>query len=191
MKDKIDEIIGGAKDEVDGSIDFDDVGQAVEDARQEIEDMILNAEKDDAKSDLDEIVQNAKDEIDASDLSDEEKNELKGKLDEVLSSAKEEIGIAATTEEIEEVLTSVKEEIAALTGNLTEGQSDTSPLWPWLIAAVVISAALAAVFAWRHVKSVRGKGETIGVKSVVTIAVATILIFVLVIGIVLLIFAMI
>ena len=78
-----------------------------------------------------------------------------------------------------------------MTEKLTEGQPDASPLWPWLIAAVVISAALAAIFAWRHVRSVRGKGETIGVRSVVTIAVATILIFVLVIGIALLIFAMI
>ena len=191
LKDKIDEIIGGAKDEVDGSIDFDDVDQSVEDARQEIEDMILNAEKDEAKSDLDEIVQNAKDEIDSSELSDEGKTELKGKLDEILTSKKEEIGIAMTPEEIEEVLNSARDEIAALTGNLTEVQPDAIPLWPWLIAAGVISAALSAIFAWRHVKSVRAKGRTIGAKSIVTIAVATILIFVVVIGITFLIFAMI
>ena len=198
LKGKLDEVLSSAKEEIGNATSKEEVDAIVNDVRKDIEDLLngssgdeISEEKEVAVSDLENTVQNAKDEIGASDLSDEEKDELKGKLDEVLSSAKEEIGIAATTEEIEEVLTSVKEEIAALTGNLTEGQSDTSPLWPWLIAAVVISAALAAVFAWRHVKSVRGKGETIGVKSVVTIAVATILIFVLVIGIVLLIFAMI
>ena len=198
LKGKLDEVLSSAKEEIGNATSKEEVDAIVNDVRKDIEDLLngssgdeISEEKEVAVSDLENTVQNAKDEIGASDLSDEEKNELKGKLDEVLSSAKEEIGFAATTEEIEEILTSVKEEIAALTENLTEGQPDASPLWPWLIAAVVISAALAAIFAWRHVKSARGKGETIGVKSVVTIAVATILIFVLVIGIVLLIFAMI
>ena len=198
LKGKLDEVLSSAKEEIGNATSKEEVDAIVNDVRKDIEDLLngsssdeISEEKDVAVSDLENTVQNAKDEIDASDLSDEEKDELKGKLDEVLSSAKEEIGIAATTEEIEEVLTSAKEEIAALTEKLTEGQPDASPLWPWLIAAVVISAALAAIFAWRHVRSVRGKGETIGVRSVVTIAVATILIFVLVIGIALLIFAMI
>ena len=198
LKSKLEEILSSAKEEIGNATSKEEVDAIVNDVRKDIEGLLngsssdeISEEKDVAVSDLENTVQNAKDEIDASDLSDEEKNELKGKLDEILSSAKEEIGFAATTEEIEEILTLVKEEIAALTENLTEGQPDASPLWPWLIAAVVISAALAAIFAWRHVRSVRGKGETIGVRSVVTIAVATILIFVLVIGIALLIFAMI
>ena len=198
LKGKLDEVLSSAKEEIGNATSKEEVDAIVNDVRKDIEDLLngssgdeISEEKEVAVSDLENTVQNAKDEIGASDLSDEEKDELKGKLDEVLSSAKEEIGIAATTEEIEEVLTSAKEEIAALTEKLTEGQPDASPLWPWLIAAVVISAALAAIFAWRHVRSVRGKGETIGVRSVVTIAVATILIFVLVIGIALLIFAMI
>ena len=198
LKGKLDEVLSSAKEEIGNATSKEEVDAIVNDVRKDIEDLLngssgdeISEEKEVAVSDLENTVQNAKDEIGASDLSDEEKDELKGKLDEVLSSAKEEIGIAATTEEIEEVLTSAKEEIDALTEKLTEGQPDASPLWPWLIAAVVISAALAAIFAWRHVRSVRGKGETIGVRSVVTIAVATILIFVLVIGIALLIFAMI
>ena len=198
LKGKVDAAVEEAQEAIGNATSKEEVENIVNDTREEI-DSLLNSgldnelidKKDAAISDLDKIAQNAKDEIDGFDLSDEEKNELKGKVDEIVEEAKETINAAATPEEIDEALATAKGEIDALTGELTTGQTtDTRPLWPWLIAAIVISAVLSALFAWRHVKKVQGRGEAVGAKSVVTIAVATILIFVVVIGITLLIFAM-
>ena len=64
-------------------------------------------------------------------------------------------------------------------------------LWLWIIVAIVISAALSALAAWKIVKDVRVCGETVGVKTVVKIGITTILIFILIIGIALVMFALI
>ena len=191
LKDKVDEIVNDAKTEIDGETSKEEVDNTIEDTRQEIEDAILNAEKDDAKSDLDEIAQNTKDEIDGSKLLDEEKSELKGKVDEIVNEAKAEIEAAKTPEGIEEVVSTAKEEIIVLTEDLTTVQPDMDALWLWIIVAIVISAALSALAAWKIVKDVRVCGESVGVKTVVKIGITTILIFILIIGIALVMFALI
>ena len=156
-----------------------------------MEEPTLNSEKDEAKADLDEIAQNAKDEINASDLPEEEKTDLNGKIDAVIDEAKEIVDSATTKEDIEAALNGAKDELSSITSEITAEQpSDTRTLWPWLIVAIVISAALSGLFAWRHVKKLHGRGESVGVKSIVTIAVATILIFTVIVGISLLIFVM-
>ena len=197
LKDKVDAAIEDAKEAIDNATSKEEVENIVNDTREDIDDLLkgsldneLAEKKDAAISDLTEIAQDAKDGIDGSDISDEEKDELKGKVDEIVNDAKDEIEGAVTPEEIDEILAEAENEIAAVTEDLKAGQLNTSTLWPWIIVAIVISAALSTLFAWRHVKKVQGKGEAVGAKSVVTIAVATILIFVVVIGITLLIFAM-
>ena len=50
LKGKVDEIVTDAKGEIDGETSKEEVDQTVEDAQKEIEDAILNAEKDDAQS---------------------------------------------------------------------------------------------------------------------------------------------
>ncbi len=197
LKDKVDAAIEDAKEAIDNATSKEEIENIVNDTREDIDDLLkgsldneLAEKKDAAISDLTEIAQDAKDGIDGSDISDEEKDELKGKVDEIVNDAKDEIEGAVTPEEIDEILAEAENEIAAVTEDLKAGQLNTSTLWPWIIVAIVISAALSTLFAWRHVKKVQGKGEAVGAKSVVTIAVATILIFVVVIGITLLIFAM-
>ena len=197
LKNKVDAAIEDAKEAIDNAASKEEMENIVNDTREDIDDLLkggldneLAEKKDTAISDLTEIAQGAKDEIDSSDISDEEKDELKGKVDEIVNGAKAEIEAAATPEEIDEILAEAENEIAAATEDLKAGQLNTSTLWPWIIVAIVISAALSTLFAWRHVKKVQGKGEAVGAKSVVTIAAATILIFVVVIGITLLIFAM-
>ena len=197
LKDKVDAAIEDAKEAIDNATSKEEIENIVNDTREDIDDLLkgsldneLAEKKDAAISDLTEIAQDAKDGIDGSDISDEEKDELKGKVDEIVNDAKDEIEAATTPEEIDEILAEAENEIAAVTEDLKAGQLNTSTLWPWIIVAIVISAALSTLFAWRHVKKVQGKGEAVGAKSVVTIAVATILIFVVVIGITLLIFAM-
>ena len=197
LKDKVDAAIEDAKEAIDNATSKEEIENIVNDTREDIDDLLkgsldneLAEKKDAAISDLTEIAQDAKDGIDGSDISDEEKDELKGKVDEIVNDAKDEIEGAMTPEEIDEILAEAENEIAAVTEDLKAGQLNTSTLWPWIIVAIVISAALSTLFAWRHVKKVQGKGEAVGAKSVVTIAVATILIFVVVIGITLLIFAM-
>ena len=123
-------------------------------------------------------------------MNDEEKAELKGEIDKIISEAKETLNASATLEEIEGAVNSAMNEIAEVTEGLETEKGDTRLLWPWLVITAAISAGLSALFAWRHVKKVRAKGGTVGARSIVTIAVATILIFVVVIGIALLIFAM-
>lgn len=105
--------------------------------------------------------------------------------------AKAEIEAATTPEGIEEVLSTAKEEITVLTEDLTTVQPDMDALWLWIIVAIVISAALSALAAWKIVKDVRVCGETVGVKTVVKIGITTILIFILIIGIALVMFALI
>ena len=197
LKGKVDAAVEEAKEAIDNATSKEEVENIVNDTREDIDDLLkgsldneLAEKKDAAISDLTEIAQDAKDGIDGSDISDEEKDELKGKVDEIVNDAKDEIEGAVTPEEIDEILAEAENEIAAVTEDLKAGQLNTSTLWPWIIVAIVISAALSTLFAWRHVKKVQGKGEAVGAKSVVTIAVATILIFVVVIGITLLIFAM-
>ena len=197
LKDKVDAAIEDAKEAIDNATSKEEIENIVNDTREDIDDLLkgsldneLAEKKDAAISDLTEIAQGAKDEIAGSDVSDEEKDELKGKVDEIVNEAKAEIEAATAPEEIDEILAEAENEIAAVTEGLKAGQLNTSTLWPWIIVAIVISAALSTLFAWRHVKKVQGKGEAVGAKSVVTIAVATILIFVVVIGITLLIFAM-
>ena len=197
LKGKVDAAVEEAKEAIDNATSKEEVENIVNDTREDIDDLLkggldneLAEKKDTAISDLTEIAQGAKDEIAGSDVSDEEKDELKGKVDEIVNEAKAEIEAATAPEEIDEILAEAENEIAAVTEGLKAGQLNTSTLWPWIIVAIVISAALSTLFAWRHVKKVQGKGEAVGAKSVVTIAVATILIFVVVIGITLLIFAM-
>ena len=198
LKGKVDAAVEEAKEAIDNATSKEEVENIVNDTREDIDDLLkggldneLAEKKDTAISDLTEIAQGAKDEIAGSDVSDEEKDELKGKVDEIVNKAKAEIEAATTPEGIEEVLSTAKEEITVLTEDLTTVQPDMDALWLWIIVAIVISAALSALAAWKIVKDVRVCGETVGVKTVVKIGITTILIFILIIGIALVMFALI
>ena len=189
--DRVDQAIEDAKGEVSGAQSSDELDEIVGSVNDAIEDAILEAEKENAKSELDDLAQSVKDEINASDLPDDVKEDLIGSVDQVIEDAKAEIDAAQSADGFDQLIEDVTGELDELVSGTSGTEETKGELWPWLVGAVVLALILSALYAILRVRKARKYGQTVGAKIIITIAVISILIFVVIIGIAVLLFSLI
>ena len=189
--DRVDQAIEDAKGEVSGAQSSDELDEIVGSVNDAIEDAILEAEKENAKSELDDLAQSVKDEINASDLPDDVKEDLIGRVDQVIEDAKAEIDAAQSADGFDQLIEDVTGELDELVSGTSGTEETKGELWPWLVGAVVLALILSALYAILRIRKARKYGQTVGAKIIITIAVISILIFVVIIGIAVLLFSLI
>ena len=189
--DRVDQVIEDAKGEVSGAQSSDELDEIVGSVNDAIEDAILEAEKENTKNELDDLAQSVKDEINASDLPDDVKEDLIGSVDQAIEDAKAEIDAAQSADGFDQLIENVTAELDELVSGTSGTEEAKGELWPWLVGAIVLALILSALYATLRIRKARKYGQTVGAKIIITIAVISILIFVVIIGIAVLLFSLI
>ena len=197
---RVDQVIEDAKAEIDAAQSADGFDQIIENVTTELDGLVngtdtpdtsLEAEKESAKNELDDLAQSVKDEINASDLPDDVKEDLIGSVDQVIEDAKAEIDAAQSADGFDQLIEDVTGELDELVSGTSGTEETKGELWPWLVGAVVLALILSALYAILRIRKARKYGQTVGAKIIITIAVISILIFVVIIGIAVLLFSLI
>ena len=197
---RVDQVIEDAKAEIDAAQSADGFDQIIENVTGELDELVngtdtpdtsLEAEKESAKNELDDLAQSVKDEINASDLPDDVKEDLIGSVDQVIEDAKAEIDAAQSADGFDQLIEDVTGELDELVSGTSGTEETKGELWPWLVGAVVLALILSALYAILRIRKARKYGQTVGAKIIITIAVISILIFVVIIGIAVLLFSLI
>ena len=118
----VDQAIEDAKGEVDTAGDFTDIDSILQEVETEISNSILNAEKENAKSELNGVATEIRDEINATDLPDDVKQDLIEQLDQAISATTSEIEAATSADGFSESIDAVRSEMATAILNAEKQQ---------------------------------------------------------------------